>query len=208
MTRVAVLNYGVGNLKSMMNALTTLDCEAILSNDSAKIMAAEKIIIPGVGAFAYCMKKLRDAGLETTIKRAADAGKSVLGICVGMQMLFEASEEHGDHAGLGLIRGRVKRLPVHTNDDVRLPHIGWNFADYQSHNNSGIFSSLPERENYYFVHSFACYPDNKSTTLATTCYAGTEFVSAVIVENLSGLQFHPERSGRAGLALLNNFVNA
>jgi glutamine amidotransferase len=208
MTKVAVLDYGVGNVRSIMNALATLDCETSLTSDRDVIESSDKLIIPGVGAFAYCMVRLRASQLDLAIKAFAQSGKPLLGICVGMQMLFENSEEHGEHAGLGLLPGRVQRLPVAAGNDIRLPHIGWTQVEYaRGRSHQSVFATLPADSNYYFVHSFACSPGEPDHCLAQTRYADVTFAAAVIKDNICGVQFHPERSGKAGLALLENFVS-
>lgn len=206
MNKIAVLDYGVGNLKSIMNALAILPCDAQLTRDPEQILTCDKVILPGVGAFGHCMDRLCFYGLHQVIQSVVNEGKALLGICVGMQMLFESSEEHGFKKGLGLIEGAVKKLPVVIDQDCRLPHIGWNEVRYLHREKQAVFSSLPQQENYYFVHSYACQPTNDKTILAKTHYADIDFAAAVIRDNICGLQYHPERSGKAGLELLNTFV--
>lgn len=209
MKRIAILDYGVGNVRSLTNALNTLQCEAVLSNDTDTVLASDKLIIPGVGAFAYCMEQVQVLNLQQLIYRFADSGKPLLGICVGMQLLFSESEEHQLTVGLNLIPGRVKKLPVQVNEEVRLPHIGWNQVTFVADADTGApYAGFPDKDNFYFVHSFACCPAAREHVLANSHYAGIEFVSAAARDNVVGVQFHPERSGNAGLRFLDNFVSA
>ncbi|GAB1262025.1 imidazole glycerol phosphate synthase subunit HisH [Aurantivibrio plasticivorans] len=198
-SRVAVLNYGAGNVRSIMNALAVMNCDAVLSDKPEDIEASDKLIIPGVGAFAFCMSQLTENGLDVVIKQFAHSGKPILGICVGMQMLFDASEEYGEHPGLGLLPGRVKRLPIETNDAIRLPHIGWNNVEFSE-------KDVSTCAEFYFVHSFSCFPDKSGDVYGASEYAGVTFTSAVKRNNICGVQFHPERSGTAGIEFLTDFV--
>ena len=204
--KIAVLNYGVGNLKSIVNALASLPCDVALTNDAGEITSSDKLVLPGVGAFAYCMEQLVANGLDSVVRQEAASHKPMLGICVGMQMLFDSSDEHGSHRGLGLIPGAVKKLPVQISNEVRLPHIGWNRVTYNRVVENKVFAELPNEEEYYFVHSYACMPENSEHVLARASYADVDFTAAVLRKSICGVQYHPERSGPAGLALLNNFV--
>ncbi len=208
MYKIAVLNYGVGNLRSLMNALESIGAEAYLIDTPKSIDLYDKLIIPGVGAFPYCIDQLKKSGFVPVIENFVENSKSILGICVGMQMLFEHSDEHGGAKGLGLIKGKVIQLPIKLSDDVRLPHIGWNKTlPHQNKFSSDLFSEPLTEQEYYFVHSFICCPEEPSVVLTSTVYGGVEFISAVLQGNICGMQFHPERSGPAGLKLLREFVD-
>lgn len=194
---IAVVDYGVGNLKSIANAFRYLGFKSEISGESKVLEHADAIILPGVGAFPDAADKLRNTGLEQSVLSAAGK-KPILGICLGMQLLFERGEEGRNTAGLGLIRGTVKRIST----QLKLPHIGWNTLHFAQ--DSPLFHGIEENCAVYFVHSFAAEVENKANLLATTSYGG-EVTAAVSNGSVFGCQFHPEKSGEVGLQILKNF---
>ncbi len=198
---IAVLDYGIGNLRSAEKALQHLGAPARLTSDPDEAAAAAAVVLPGVGAFGPCMEALERSGPLPAVHGAVEEGKPFLGICVGMQMLFEASEEAPGVRGIGLLAGTVRRLPP----GVRHPHMGWNDIDVR--NGSALFAGLPPRPYVYFVHSYAPVPGDPAVVAATTDYGGP-LVAAVETGRLWATQFHPEKSATNGLAVLANFVNA
>lgn len=202
MAKVAVIDYGVGNLFSVEKALLTLSDEVIVTSDENELLAAEKIVLPGVGAFGDCMKNLEATGLIPAIKKKIAEGTPLLGICVGLQILFEGSDESPDAEGLGVLKGRVKRINA---PDLKIPHIGWNSLTMKETENK-LLSGLGEKPYVYFVHSYHAVPDDKDVVSATTFY-GEELTAAVAFKNVCATQFHPEKSGDVGLNILKNFMN-
>ncbi|MBP2019235.1 glutamine amidotransferase [Symbiobacterium terraclitae] len=198
MARIVIVDYGMGNLASVRNALRAVGHSAELSDDPAAVAGADGLVLPGVGAFGTGMRNLARRGLDRAVREAAAAGRPILGICLGMQLLFEAGEEGGLQPGLGLLEGRVTRLP----DGVRLPQIGWNQVAPQV--DHPLFAGLPVPFWAYFDHTYAVEGEPLPTTLALTDY-GRTFASVVGRDNLLGIQFHPEKSSRAGLAMLANW---
>lgn len=198
---IAVVDYGIGNLRSAEKALQHLGADALLTADPREISRADKVVLPGVGAFGSCMRALRESGLEPVAKEAATDGRPFLGICVGMQMLFDASDESPGVAGLGVVSGRVTRLP----STERLPQIGWNTLDIVG--GSRLLAGLPAAPWLYFVHSFAPEPTD-DRVVSAWCDYGRRFAAAVEHGPVWATQFHPEKSGDAGLRLLANFVAA
>jgi imidazole glycerol-phosphate synthase subunit HisH len=197
--RIAVVDYGIGNLRSAEKALQHLGADARLTSDVRAIQAAGAVVLPGVGAFGACMQALRAAGLEDATKSAATDGRPFLGICIGMQMLFDGSDETPDVAGLGVVRGRVTRLPP----TVRLPQMGWNTLDVSA--GSRLGAHLPDPAWLYFVHSYAPEPEPFGVVSAW-CDYGRRFAAAVEDGPLWATQFHPEKSGDVGMRMLRNFV--
>ena len=199
---IAVLDYGIGNLRSAEKALEHLGVDAALTTDPAVARRAAGVVLPGVGAFGRCMEQLRESGLEPVVHDAVEAGKPFLGICVGMQMLFDASEEAPGVKGLGIIPGEVRRLTVTSE---RLPHMGWNTLEIRT--GSKLFDGIDDGSWLYFVHSYAPVPDDDAVVAATTDYGGT-VVAAVEQGQIWATQFHPEKSAANGLRLLRNFADA
>lgn len=197
---IVIVDYGLGNLASVRNAFRVVGSEVRISSNPEDIRTASGIVLPGVGAAAAGMERLQTRGLTEPIREAAGAGTPTLAICLGMQLLFDRSEE-GDAACLGLIAGTVRSL----TGTVKKPHIGWNQVD--SEVDSGLFRGIGAAPYFYFVHSFVCEPADPGIVAGTTEYGGT-FCSAVRRGRIWGTQFHPERSGRAGLRLIANFVEA
>ena len=199
---IALIDYGVGNLRSVQKAFEARGHAVTVTSDPAVIDAAEKVILPGVGAFGAAVQILRERGLEDVALAAARSGKPFLGICVGMQLLFDESEEMGRHRGLGLIPGRVVRFDP-GDSGLKVPQIGWNALRFPKE--SLLMDGLPDGAMAYFVHSFQCVPDDDSVSAAHTPFCGN-YTSAVEIGNLYGVQFHPEKSSDVGLRILDNFA--
>ncbi|HEY3366843.1 MAG TPA: imidazole glycerol phosphate synthase subunit HisH [Symbiobacteriaceae bacterium] len=199
MTRIAIVDYNVGNLPSVQKAFAAVGYDTEVTSDPAVIAAADGLVLPGVGAFAEGMKNLVAAGLVEPVKAYAASGRPLLGICVGLQLMFEVGEEFGETPGLGLFPGRITRLP----STVKLPQIGWNLVEPELPAHP-IFDGLAEPYYAYFVHSFAAEGCDPADVAALTDY-GRFFPSVVARGNLIGVQFHPEKSSRAGLTMLANF---
>jgi len=199
--KIAVVDYGIGNLRSAEKALQHLGADATLTADADAIAAADAVVLPGVGAFGACMRALRESGLEPVAKGAATDGRPFLGVCVGMQMLFDGSDESPEVPGLGVVAGRVTRLP----DSERLPQIGWNTLEVRPE--SRLAAGLGTAPWLYFVHSFAPDPADDGV-VAAWCTYGRRFAAAIETGPLWATQFHPEKSSDAGLRLLTNFVEA
>ncbi|MDQ4090238.1 MAG: imidazole glycerol phosphate synthase subunit HisH [Actinomycetota bacterium] len=193
---IAVLDYGIGNLRSAQKALEKVGAEAVLTADPAVVEAAAGVVLPGVGHVGRCLEALRATGLEELAKAAIDAGTPFMGICVGMQMLYDGSEEAPDVKGMGVLPGHVRLLP----DTVKRPQMQWNVLD---HRPTPMLAGMEDPIWMYFVHSYAAEP---SADVVATCDYGGPVVAAVAQDNLWATQFHPEKSGAAGLQLLANFV--
>jgi len=193
---LVVVDYNVGNVRSVCNTLQHIGCEAKLSSKAGDIEKADGIILPGVAAFGYAAAQL--GGLGEAIREAASAGKGLLGICVGYQLLFDESQEHGLHKGLGLIGGAVVPVPA----GLTIPHMGWNEVDFPV--GMGLFAGLAEKESFYFAHSYYADIRDSAVSVAYTHY-GADLPAAVEKGNIYGVQFHPEKSGQAGLDVLKNF---
>ncbi len=198
---IAILDYGAGNLRSVELAFARLGVPTIVTNDAATAIQADGLVLPGVGAFADAMHALRASGLIPALEHAKATGKPLLGICLGMQALFEGSEEGEGVEGLGFVKGYVRRLP--DAEGLKIPHMGWN--DIHGEKESPLLEGLPDEPYVYFVHSFACFADDPADVLTTTDY-GVRFCSAVQRGNIFGTQFHPEKSGRVGEQMLKNFA--
>jgi len=199
--QIAVIDYGAGNLPNAVRALTHVGADLIITNDPAVVRAAPVIVFPGVGATRDTMDTLERLGLVEALREAQRAGKPMLGICVGMQVLCSTSTEFGDHACLGLVEGQVRRLP----DGQKVPQIGWNQVYQGTQASHPLFADIPDGSDFYFVHSYYCDLADPTIVAGTTDY-GTIFPSVLIHNNLAAVQFHPEKSGRYGLQLLANFV--
>jgi glutamine amidotransferase len=200
-TRVAVIDYGMGNRRSVEKALEHVGARAALTGDHDELRAADGLVLPGVGAFPQAMRNLEALGLPDLIRELVADGAPLLGICLGMQLLFDSSEELGSTAGLGLIAGQVTRL---NTGGLRIPHIGWNEVRFERP--SSLTAELPEGgAPFYHVHSYAARPAEPDTVIGTTEY-GERFATLVGRHNVLGVQFHPEKSSRNGLRLLDAFV--
>lgn len=200
---IGVIDCGMGNVRSVVNAFTTIGCDVSLLREPGGLERTTHVVLPGVGAFPDCMAKLRNEGWEEALQGAVLVeGRPFLGICLGMQVLCTLGTEHEPTAGLGWVPGTVVRLPEQR--DLRIPHVGWN--DLQEQERCRLFDGLPQNVDFYFVHSFAAVPDSPAH-VAAACQYGDSFVAAVHRGNVHGVQFHPEKSHRAGLTLISNFVH-
>ena len=207
-----VIDYGIVNLKNILRSFEYIGVPIDSAVDPDQVLKADRIILPGVGAFASGMNELRTRGMDDAVKCIANAGRPVLGICLGMQMLLDTSIEYGQHQGLGLIPGSVVPIPTNSVGMGRrkIPHIGWNALRYPSHASSWKNSCLnraPEGSFFYFVHSFMVVPEKSSHILAQCIYEGLPVTAAIKKDNITGLQFHPERSGPIGLEILHEFMD-
>lgn len=196
---VAIINYGMGNLRSVEKALERVGAEATMTSDRAEIEAADGLVLPGVGAFPRAMERIEELGLEEPIAAAAERRAPILGVCLGMQLLFERSSEGSGADGLGLLPGRVERIEA---PGLKLPHIGW--SPLRMRRGSEITASIDDGEPFYFVHSFVARPRGEDL-IATATYGG-EVAAVVGRDRVFGAQFHPEKSSMAGLRMLGNFV--
>jgi glutamine amidotransferase len=198
---IAIIDYGVGNLFSLCSSLKAIGAEAEVTSDPEKIRNAGKIILPGVGAFGDAIKKLNDTGLDKIVIEEANKGKKLMGICLGMQLLFEKSYEYGEHNGLGLLNGSVVPMENKIPTELKIPHIGWNGLHFCK--NHPLFKYIKEEDHVYFVHSY--YAENCEDSLLATAEYGRELTAAVVKDNVAGMQFHPEKSGSVGLNILRAF---
>jgi imidazole glycerol-phosphate synthase subunit HisH len=199
--RVAIIDYGVGNLRSVEKAFEATGCSATVTSDERELMGAERLVLPGVGAFGACMRELKKRGFDTLVRERVKAGVPLLGVCVGMQMLFEESEEFGITEGLGFLSGRVRRFA----DCLLVPQVGWN--QVRARRAHPLLDGLEASPFFYFVHSYYCDPADEGIVLGETEY-GSAYASIVARRNICGVQFHPEKSQTAGLRLLKNFGTA
>ena len=199
MTDIAIIDYGVGNLRSIEKAFAATGNNAVITNDVRVLREARALVLPGVGAFAACMSALVANGFDDVVLGRAGQGVPLMGICVGMQMLFEESLEFGQTPGLGLLRGGVRRF----NGNLRVPHVGWNQVNQREEH--PLFEGIPDRSFFYFVHSYFCDPKDSEIAIGETDY-GASYASVVASNNICGVQFHPEKSQASGLKLLGNFA--
>lgn len=210
--KITITDYGVGNLLNVVRAFQHCGADVHVTEDPMEIASAERLVVPGVGAFQDSINELTSRGFADEVKRYAQLARPLLGICVGMQMLFEASEEFGEHQGLGILPGRVKAVPKLSTEGLpqRVPHIGWNHlvppATGRNWNGTFLQSFEDARPAVYFVHSFAAQPTEESDRLADCLYGGHRICAAVKRENVMATQFHPERSGEIGLAMVRGFL--
>ena len=199
---IAIVDYQMGNLRSVQKALEHVGTEALVTSNAEEIGQAEKIILPGVGAFGDAMRELRARNLVEPIKEQIEAGKPFLGICLGLQLLFEVGKEGGDHEGLGVIPGSVVRFPKF--DELKVPHMGWNQVGIAK-DGCPLLNGVPEDAHFYFVHSYYVEPTNESD-IWLSCDYGLTFCASVWRENVFATQFHPEKSQKDGLQILKNFA--
>ena len=198
---VAIVDYGVGNLFSLKSSLGSIGADVIVTSNPDEIRSADRILLPGVGAFEDAAKKLFDSGLGDVIIEQASKGKKLLGICLGMQLLFEKSFEYGEHKGLGLIKGEIRPIKDVIPQDLKIPHIGWNSLDFTKENE--LFRYIKNGDFVYFVHSF--YATSCDEAVIATSEYGAPLTAAVANKNIYGCQFHPEKSGNVGLKILKAF---
>ncbi len=198
---VAIVDYGVGNLFSLKCSLDAIGAKTVVTGDATVLATADRIILPGVGAFEDAARKLRDSGLDTVLRDLAAAGKPIMGICLGMQLLFDKSYEYGEHEGLGLISGVIRPIAEAVPADLKIPHMGWNALHFEKKH--PLFRYVSEGACVYFVHSYYA-TGCEEATLATAAY-GAPLTAAVAKGNVCGCQFHPEKSGTVGLNILKAF---
>lgn len=199
---VGIIDYGVGNLFSLRSSFAAVGEEAFVSSDAAQLSKADRLILPGVGAFEDAAAKLRQSGLDAFVLQQAAAGKPLMGICLGMQLLFEESHEYGVHKGLGLLKGRVVGMEGRIASGLKIPHMGWNRLSV-TNSQSKLFATVGDGDYVYFVHSF--YAENCEDSLAAVTQYGAQITAAVEKGNIYGCQFHPEKSGNVGLEILRSF---
>ena len=197
---IAIIDYDAGNIKSVEKALKTLGQEVVVTRDADAILSADKVILPGVGAFGDAMGKLQDYGLVEVIHKVVEKNTPFLGICLGLQLMFESSEETPGVEGLGILKGKIVKIPE--NGDLKIPHMGWNSLHFQ--NNGRLFANLPQDSYVYFVHSYYLQADDETIVKATTDYS-TCIHASVEKDNVFACQFHPEKSSDVGLTILKNF---
>lgn len=198
---IGIVDYGVGNLFSLQSSFKMIGQEAVVTGDEKVLAQADRIILPGVGAFEDAARKLKESGMEQAVRNEAAKGKPLMGICLGMQLLFDKSYEYGEHKGLGLIKGVVKDLKEDIPSDLKVPHIGWNSLSFRK--DTPLFKYINDGDFVYFVHSF--YASECEESILATCEYGTEVTAAVCEGNVYGCQFHPEKSGSVGLNILRAF---
>jgi glutamine amidotransferase len=201
LARVAIIDYGVGNLRSVEKAFRAGGADAVVTSDGRELRAAGKLVLPGVGAFRACMEALSARGFDELVRERVAEGTPLLGVCVGMQMLFEESEEFGTTRGLGFLRGRVRRFP----EGLRVPQVGWNQVGWRG--GHALAEGIEDESFFYFVHSYFCDAADDADVLGRTEY-GDVYASVVARGVVCGVQFHPEKSQAAGLRLLKNFAEA
>lgn len=203
-SKIVIIDYGLGNIKSIYDAFSKFNDKIVISKNVRTIKSSSSIILPGVGSFAKAMQLIKKLNLEKTIINHVKNNKPLLGICLGMQLLFENSEEFGLNNGLSLIPGSVKKLK--NSDFEKLPNIGWRKLNKKKIN-SNFLNSINKFDEFYFLHSFYCIPKKKNHTLAETNFGKSKFTSVVNYKNIYGCQFHPEKSGKSGLKIIQNFIN-
>jgi imidazole glycerol-phosphate synthase subunit HisH len=202
---IAIIDYGMGNLRSVQKGFERVGCDAVVTADPKVVLEADKIVLPGVGAFPDCMRNLEQGGFIEPLLRVIREGRPFLGICLGLQLLFTESDEFGAHKGLNVIPGRVVRFPdgmAENGEKLKIPHMGWNQLEVRRR--PPAFEGIESGANFYFVHSFYVVPEDAGVVATTTTY-GIEFCSAVWKDNIVATQFHPEKSQEKGLQILKNF---
>lgn len=199
---IAVIDYGAGNLQSVVKALHYIGCDCIITSKKEEILQADGAILPGVGSFADAMDCMRKSGADQAVLEFVQSGKPFLGICLGLQLLFDGSDESPGVKGLGLLKGSITKIP-NQNNTLKIPHMGWNSLDILKDN--GIFKNIPANPYVYFVHSYYLKADSENIVAARTHY-GVDIDASVQCDNIFATQFHPEKSGKVGLQILNNFA--
>ena len=205
---IAIVDYGVGNLFSLQSSFAAIGEDAVVTREEKVLEAAERILLPGVGAFGDAAAKLRQTGMDRAVIRQAAAGKPLLGVCVGMQLLFDMDYEYGEHPGLGLVPGEVRDIGEVIDPSLKKPQIGWNalrFRPVSGREKSRLFKYIKEGDYVYFVHSYAASVDSCAPFISATTEYSAELVAAVERDNVFGTQFHPEKSGPVGLSILKAF---
>lgn len=201
---ITIINYGAGNLFSVEKAFSALGADVRVSSTASDILSADKIVLPGVGAFGDCMEQLNASGLIPAIREGGARGIPLLGICVGLQILFEGSEESSGVEGLGLLQGRVSRIAA---PHEKIPHMGWNALNIaENHREKGLFAGIPQDSYAYFVHSYHALPKDRAI-ISSTCFYGEEITASISAGNIMATQFHPEKSGDIGLKIIHNFIH-
>ena len=206
MASIVIIDYGMGNLRSVQKAFEQVGCQAVVTADPAVAARAEKLVLPGVGAFRDCMRNLTEGGFVAPIRAHIAAGKPFLGICLGLQLLFAESEEFGRHPGLGIIPGKVVRFPDGAQEGgevLKVPHMGWNRISIRRP--APLYRGIPDGSFVYFVHSYYVVPEDPAVIATETGY-GQPFCSSIWCDNIMATQFHPEKSQKIGLAILRNFA--
>ncbi|MBO4693171.1 MAG: imidazole glycerol phosphate synthase subunit HisH [Clostridia bacterium] len=198
---IAIVDYGVGNLFSLRSSFKMIGENAVVTGDKSVISSADKIILPGVGAFGDAVYKLKQTGLDEVLRDQASAGKDIMGICLGMQLLFQKGYEYGEYEGLGLLNGDIVPMLGSLPAGLKIPHIGWNALHFKK--SSYLLKYVNENDCVYFVHSF--YADNCDDSIIATAEYGKEITAMVQKDNIAGCQFHPEKSGSVGLSILKAF---
>ncbi len=211
-SNVCIVDYGVGNLLSVQRALEHLGAKAFISSDPKMITSASHVVFPGVGAFPAAMKKLKQTALDDVVREVASKGTALLAICLGMQLLMDESDEFGTNLGLGIINGRVEAIPKRTinGEELNVPHIGWNSLKAPEDRSTWNDTILKQNQNgdfVYFVHSFMVEPADKRIRIAETTYGGHKITATILKDNITGCQFHPEKSGALGLKILETFIS-
>jgi len=203
MKYVSIINYGLGNIYSIQNAVSSFGYKSILVNSPAEVQSSSHIILPGVGSFQHAMNELKKDGLDEAILEFIKAGKPILGICLGMQLLFDESEENDLSKGLGVLKGKVLKFP--SVEGYTIPQIQWNKVNFN--NSCSLMSGISKEEFFYFLHSYYVKPSDLGNYAAgLSNYAGLDYVSLIESDNVTGVQFHPEKSAKAGLQLIENFT--
>jgi glutamine amidotransferase len=211
--KIAIIDYGVGNLFSVNKAFARIGIDSFITSNAREIVNSTRVVLPGVGAFKNGMKKLVESNLDSVVRNVAESGKPLLGICLGAQLFFDTSAEFGSTQGLGIIKGKVIEIPLSsgTENNIRVPNIGWSELHYPhglASTKGTILDSIPESSMAYFLHSFMMNPENPSHRLADVNYQGVEILAVARNGNVTGTQFHPEKSGEIGLQILRNFCDS